>query len=136
MTTPPDSTLPRELDVINEITKAVTSTLDLAEIIRAALAHIKTLASAEAISLLRYDPERDELVFAATETLRESTLSSTAARDERGLAAWVARTGRSAIVDDAADRSALRRRARRRCRAAKAASCWRCRCGAAVASPP
>jgi diguanylate cyclase (GGDEF)-like protein len=100
-----DSTLPDEINVINEVTKAVTSTLDLAEIIRAALAHIKRLASAEAISLLRYDPERNELVFAATETLRESTLSGSASRDERGLAAWVARTGRSAIVDDAtADR--------------------------------
>ena len=35
---PPASDLPRELDVINEITKAVTSTLDVAEIIRATLA--------------------------------------------------------------------------------------------------
>ncbi len=92
--------LPHELDVINEITKAVTSTLDLAEVIRAALAHIKTLASAEAISLLRYDPDRDELVFAATETLRESTFSGADVGRGRGLAAWVARTGRSAIIDD------------------------------------
>lgn len=99
MRQPPDSGLPRELDVINEITKAVASTLDVAEIIRATLAHIKTLASAEAISLLRYDAERDELVFAATETLRESTLGGVDVG--RGLAAWVARTGRSALVDDA-----------------------------------
>ena len=95
-----DSGLPRELDVINEITKAVASTLDVAEIVRATLAHIKTLASAEAISLLRYDAVRDELVFAATETLRESTFGG--ADRGRGLAAWVARTGRSALVADAA----------------------------------
>lgn len=100
MNAAPDSTLPRELDVINEVTKALTSTLDLAQVIRAALAHIKTLVSAEAISLLRYDSERNELVFAATETLRESTLG-TSGGDAGGLAAWVARTGRSAIVDDA-----------------------------------
>ena len=92
--------MPHELDVINEITKAVTSTLDLAEIIRVALAHIKTLASAEAISLLRYDPARNELVFAATETLRESTVTGVSATHQRGLAAWVARTGQSAIVED------------------------------------
>ncbi len=91
---------PRELDVINEITKAVASTLDVAEILRATLAHIKGLASAEAISLLRYDAERDELVFAATETLRESTLSG--GRPNEGLAGWVARTGRGALVNDAA----------------------------------
>jgi diguanylate cyclase (GGDEF)-like protein len=98
--TPPDGALPHELEVINEITKAVTSTLDLAEVIRTTLARIKTLASAEAISLLRYDAERDELVFAATETLRESTLSGTAMAQQRGLATWVARSGQSAIVDD------------------------------------
>jgi diguanylate cyclase (GGDEF)-like protein len=97
-----DDALPHELEVINEITKAVTSTLDVAEVIRTTLARIKTLASAEAISLLRYDPERDELVFAATETLRESTLGSATIERQRGLAAWVARTGRSARVEDAA----------------------------------
>jgi diguanylate cyclase (GGDEF)-like protein len=100
MTTPSDSAQGRELDVINEVTKAVTSTLDLAEIVRITLARIKTLVSAEAISLLRYDAERDELVFAATETLRESTLGGSDAGREGSLAAWVARTGRGAIVDD------------------------------------
>ena len=55
--------LARDLEVINEMTTAVTSTLDLAEIVRIALSRIKMLASAEAISLLRYDAERDELVF-------------------------------------------------------------------------
>jgi len=95
-----DSALPRELEIINEITAAVTSTLDLAEILRTTLARIKTLASAEAISLLRYDPERNELVFAATETMRESTLSATSVERQRGLAAWVARTGQAAIIDD------------------------------------
>ncbi len=102
MPDPPASALPPELEVINEITKAVTSTLDLGEIIRATLARIKTLASAEAISLLRYDAERDELVFAATETLRESSLHGIGTEPQRGLAAWVARTGQSAIVENAA----------------------------------
>jgi diguanylate cyclase (GGDEF)-like protein len=102
MSTPSDPALPRELEVISEVTKALTSTLDTAQVIRAALAHIKTLASAEAISLLRYDPERDELVFAATETLRESTLGTASADRVGGLAAWVARTGRTAVVDDSA----------------------------------
>jgi diguanylate cyclase (GGDEF)-like protein len=105
MTAPPASDLPAELEVINEITQAVTSSLDVAEIVRATLAHIKRLASAEAISLLRYDAERDELVFAATETLRESVLSGAGTEPQRGLAAWVARTGESAIVDDAAEDS-------------------------------
>jgi len=91
----------RDLAVINEMTKAVTSTLLVAEVVRIALARIKLVASAEAISFLRYDAERDELVFAASETLRESTFDGATA-DARGLAAWVASSGRSARVDDPA----------------------------------
>ena len=96
--------LARDLEVINEMTTAVTSTLDLAEIVRIALSRIKMLASAEAISLLRYDAERDELVFAATETLRESAFDNAPARFSGGLASWVARTGRPArVIDPAGD---------------------------------
>ncbi|MGH7789756.1 MAG: diguanylate cyclase [Candidatus Binatia bacterium] len=93
-------TLAQELAVINEMTKAVTSTLNLAEIVRILLQRIKTVVSAEAISLLRYDAERDELVFVATETLRDSTLDDRRSADS--LAAWVGRTGRSALVNEAA----------------------------------
>ena len=92
--------LDADLRIISEMTKAVTSTLDLAEIVRIVLAQLKSLAAAEAISLLRYDAERDELVFAATETLREATFAEAPAQS--GLASWVARTGRTARVDDAA----------------------------------
>ena len=92
--------LARDLEVINEMTAAVTSTLDLAEIVRTALGRIKMLASAEAISLLRYDAERDELVFAATETLRESTFEDPPARYAGSLASWVARTGLPARVSE------------------------------------
>jgi diguanylate cyclase (GGDEF)-like protein len=64
----------RELEALNETIRALTSTLELPEVLRAGLERIKTLTSAEALSLLLYDPQRDELVFAASETLRENTL--------------------------------------------------------------
>src|SRR5258705_139299 len=72
---PTNAQVPDELSVINEMTKEVASTLNLGEIVRTALAHIKSVASAEAISLLRYDAERDELVFAATEMMREAAFA-------------------------------------------------------------
>jgi diguanylate cyclase (GGDEF)-like protein len=102
MTVSAEQMLARDLEVINEMTTAVTSTLDLGEIVRIALQRIKMLASAEAISLLRYDPDRDELVFAATETLRESTFDDAAARHAGVLASWVARTGQPARISDPA----------------------------------
>ncbi len=92
----------QELAVLNEIIGALTSTLEFPELLRIVLSRIKMLTSAEAISLLLYDAERDELVFAATETLRERGMAEHPQPEERGLAAWVASTGESAIVNDRA----------------------------------
>ena len=105
---PPDSdrSLERrlhELDVTNELIKTLTSNLELSEILRIVLDRIKTLTQAEALSLLLYDSERDELVFAATETLRENTLVGMRLPSVQGIASWVARTGQSALVNDVAN---------------------------------
>ena len=65
----------REVAAFNATLRALTSTHDLAEVLRNVLEHIKHVTSAEALSLLLHDPERDELVFAATETLEENALA-------------------------------------------------------------
>jgi diguanylate cyclase (GGDEF)-like protein len=66
---------------------------------RIVLARIKTLTFAEAISLLLHDAERNELVFSATETMRESTFGATRG-SEGSMASWVARMGIGTIVND------------------------------------
>ena len=91
----------RELVTINELIKTLTSTLELPEILRIVLDRIKVLTHAEALSLLLYDGQRDELVFAATETLRENAIAGLRVPAGQGVANWVARTGSSALVNDA-----------------------------------
>jgi diguanylate cyclase (GGDEF)-like protein len=93
----------RELTITNELIKTLTSTLELPEILRIVLARIKTLTHAEALSLLLYDGERDELVFAAAETLRENTVVGMRVPVGQGVASWVAHTGQSALVNDVAN---------------------------------
>src|SRR5262249_42459482 len=90
----------RELGTVNELIKTLTSTLELPEVLRIVLDRIKLLTQAEALSLLLYDGERDELVFAATETLRENTLVGMRVPPEQGVATWVAQTGHAALVND------------------------------------
>jgi len=90
----------RELRTINELTRTLTSTLELPEILRIVLGRLKSLTQAEALSLMLYDPERDELVFAATETLRENSVVGHRVPPSQSLASWVARTGESVIVND------------------------------------
>src|SRR5262245_51349405 len=65
----------RELVALHDGLRALTSTLELPAILRTVLARIRSLAAAQALSLMLYDAERNELVFAATETLREGTLT-------------------------------------------------------------
>ena len=65
-----------ELSALNATLRALTSTLELPEILRIVLEHIKRVTSAEGLSLLLHDEDRGELVFAATETLQENSLIS------------------------------------------------------------
>src|SRR5207249_12143458 len=65
----------REVTALNATLQALTSTLDLPEILRIVLEHTKHVTSADGLSLLLYDRERDEIVFAATESLQENTLA-------------------------------------------------------------
>jgi GAF domain-containing protein len=65
-----------EVSALDAALRALTSTSDLAEILRVILEHTKHVTSAEGLSLLLYDRERDELVFAATETLQENAVAS------------------------------------------------------------
>jgi diguanylate cyclase (GGDEF)-like protein len=90
----------RELRAIVELTRTLTSTLELPEILRIVLDRLKNLTQAEALSLMLHDPERDELVFAATETLRENAVVGLHLPPSRSLASWVARSGESAMVND------------------------------------
>jgi len=90
----------RELTVVADLAKTLTSTLELHDVLQVVLDRLKALTQAEALSLLLYDGERDELVFAATETLREDCLVGLRVPVGQGIAGWVARTGRSAVVND------------------------------------
>lgn len=89
----------REFAAISESIRAITSSLELPEVLRLVLDPIKSLTGAEALSLMLLDPVRDELVFTATETLRERTFAGLRGEVAGGVAAWVTRTGRSARMD-------------------------------------
>lgn len=66
----------RELETLYESLRTITSTLDLAALVRKVLATIGAVTAAEAFSLLLHDAERGELVFAASEMLSAETLAA------------------------------------------------------------
>jgi len=87
-----------ELAAIHRSLRALTSTLELPAILRTVLDSIKVFTAAEGLSLLLHDAERDELVFAASETLRESALAGEPEATEP--ACLVARSGVSVLATD------------------------------------
>ncbi len=97
----------RELDAVSESLRAITSSLELSEVLRVVLRRIKTLTEAEALSLLLYDAAREELVFAATETLRERVFAGLRGEAAGGVAAHVMRAGERVAVNDPADAGPL-----------------------------
>lgn len=102
----PDHSLERrvaELTAVVELNRTLTSTLELPEILRIVLERIKLLTRAEALSLLLYDADRDELVFAATETLQENAVARLRIPPGQGIASAVARSGQSMVVNDVAN---------------------------------
>ena len=100
---PSDRPLARQLEelaAVHESLRALTSTLEFPDILRAVLDRIKAFTAAEGLSLLLYDPERDELVFAATETLAENALVGRAERGADRAARQAAGTGGAVLADD------------------------------------
>ena len=64
----------RDATDLDAVFRTLGSTVDLAQVLRDFLEHARQVTSAEGLSLLLYDHEREELVFAATETLEENAL--------------------------------------------------------------
>src|SRR5262245_61052785 len=105
-----DVTLPRklhELEALYESPSALTSTLDLGDILRTFPARIRALTAPQALSLLLYDRPNHELVFAATQMLREDAVLEPGVIDgvrmrlDQGIAGWVASHRQAVRLDDA-----------------------------------
>jgi diguanylate cyclase (GGDEF)-like protein len=101
-----DAWLP-ELAAVSEAIRAITSSLELPEVLRVVLGRIRTSTQAEAVSLLLYDNDSEELIFAADGRLRESTLAGLRGEAGGGLAAYVAHRGESVRLNDAGEAQQL-----------------------------
>jgi diguanylate cyclase (GGDEF)-like protein len=97
----------RELEALHDSLRALTATLDLGELLHTVLARMRALLQPQGLSLLLYDRSRDELVYAATELLREDAVLEPGVIDgarlrlDQGIAGWVARHREAVRLDDA-----------------------------------
>ena len=91
----------RELTVFHEIGKALTSTLNLNQVLQVIMEKISTLFQPDSWSLLLVDEQTGELYFEiaigkAAESLKEVRL-----KPGEGIAGWVATQGEPLVLPDA-----------------------------------
>lgn len=92
----------KELDFFEEVSKTLTSSLELSAVLRTIMKKTKNLIRAEACSILLVDEETGDLVFEKTTTKKEK---GKRIRKERlklgeGIAGWVAQEQVPVIVPD------------------------------------
>jgi len=90
------------LAILTDVVKTANSLLEPGKVVELVMEKIRELIPSEAWSLLMVDEEKQELVFEAAQGARGPEVSSYRIRIGEGVAGWVAKTGKPAIVNDTA----------------------------------
>jgi diguanylate cyclase (GGDEF)-like protein len=90
-----------DLLVFHELARSLTSSLDLASILRTILEYMERFIDAELWALLMVDPERQDLYYASTDG-EDPRLPGIRVKIGEGLAGWVAKHGETLIIPEAA----------------------------------
>ncbi|MEW6052729.1 MAG: sensor domain-containing diguanylate cyclase [Nitrospirota bacterium] len=90
----------RELNFYQEVSKALTSSLDLNDVLTRIMRKIKAMTKAEAWSVLLVDQETGELVFEKTDVPKTKGMQKFRMKMGEGIAGWVAKEGIPVVVPD------------------------------------
>ncbi|MBL8092939.1 MAG: GAF domain-containing protein [Anaerolineales bacterium] len=89
-----------DLELLEQIGRDVTSTLDLDRVLNLILDRVKAALGAEAASVLFIEPDSNALVFRAAASANAELLLQRRIPPGRGIAGWVARHGMPIVVVD------------------------------------
>ncbi len=90
----------QELAALNEISRTVTSSLDLDEVLVATMRGIREILHVEAGSLVLVDEETGELVFRKTLSPQQGWITGRSFRPGEGIVGHVVASGRPYLVND------------------------------------
>jgi diguanylate cyclase (GGDEF)-like protein len=90
----------RELFFFENITRILTSTLDLNKILTAIMEKAKTMIGAEGWSILLIDEEKGDLFFEKVRSKKSKRTQKLRVQMGKGIAGWVAREGIPVIAPD------------------------------------
>ena len=90
----------KELEALIEIGKALTSTVDLENVLTLIMDQVSRLLKAQAWSLLLRDEESGELTFEIAVSPSAEKLKGMKVESGQGLAGWVAEHGEALVIAD------------------------------------
>ncbi len=90
----------REIKFYEDVSKTLTSSLDLSNSIKKVMERIKEMTRAEAWSILLVDQETGDLVFEKMESKKAKVIRKFRLKIGEGIAGWVAQEGIPVIVPD------------------------------------
>jgi diguanylate cyclase (GGDEF)-like protein len=90
----------QRLAILTDVVRTANSILEPAKVIELVMEKIRQLIPSEAWSLLMVDEEKEELVFEAALGAKGPEITSYRLKMGEGVAGWVARAGKPAIVND------------------------------------
>jgi two-component system NtrC family sensor kinase len=91
----------RELAALDNASRALTSSLELQQVLATIVQEIQELLKADRASVLLRDAAGDDLVFAAAAGENSEKLIGSRLSMNHGIAGWVAREGQGALVQEA-----------------------------------
>lgn len=91
----------RELTLLNQVSEAMSTTLDLDALLRIALEQSLAVVGADAGSLMLINEETDRLEIAASRGLEMKLVENTSQQVGESIAGWVAQHGEAVLVTDA-----------------------------------
>lgn len=90
----------REINFYEDVSKTLTSSLDLGNSLKKVMERIKEMTKAEAWSILLVDQETGDLVFEKLESKKAKVIRKFRLKIGEGIAGWVAQEGIPLIVPD------------------------------------
>ena len=98
----------QELSIVNRVSEAVISTLDLTELLDLALDQCLVAVGASVGSIMLLDEEAGRLSIKAARGLSQEVIESASVAVGEGIAGWVAANGQPVLVHDAKNDSRFR----------------------------
>lgn len=90
----------RVLNFYEEVSKTITSSVELSDVLSKIMARVKEMTKAESWAVLLVDQETGELVLEKTDTKKTKKIQKLRLKMGEGIAGWVAQEGIPVVVPD------------------------------------